>query len=368
MDFTGERFLPSANHGQEIEIEHVQRYRAILDLAAGKIILDAASGAGYGARILAESARLVCGIEIDLEAIRQAKDLYGDPRLTFVRGSVGCLPYHDGTFDLVVSFETIEHLPEALQREFLHEIKRVLKPGGILVMSTPDRRIYSDLPNYQNKYHLQEFYRDDFIAFLNVFFGEVRIWEQVSILSYLIANGGETNLRHIPVPGHAVNLHGKYLVALCSNEALPEVMLGCITLDNEGLHQRKIDRVVELQGEIEGKNQDIKNVWDEVHKRDATIAEMYEHTRNLEEKRDATFVSMLGQAQNLENNILAITKAISEKQQVNEQLLADLRACRAATETAEQERQKYETQLGHIYRSKAWRLIQKLYQLKNSVW
>lgn len=350
MDFTGERFIPCADLGQEIAIEHLQRYRAILDLAAGKTVLDAASGAGYGGMILAERAKMVCGIEIDQEAIQQAKDLYGGTNLLFARGSVGFLPFRGGAFDLVVSFETIEHLPEMIQRGFLQEIKRVLKPGGLLVMSTPDRRIYSDLPGYHNEYHLKEFYREEFTAFLSGSFGQVKMWEQVALLSYFIATGGEDSLRHIPIPGRPVSLHGKYLVALCSDEALPEVPLGCFSLDGEGLHQQKIDRVVELQGEIEGKNQDIKNVWAEVHKRDATIT------------------SMVGHIQNLEKNIVVMNEAIDEKQQVGGQLLADLTACRAVAEIAEQGRRTAEAQLEHIYRTKAWSFIQKLYRLKNLIW
>lgn len=350
MDFTGERFIPKTNLGSEIEIEHIQRYRAILDLVANKIVLDAASGAGYGSRILADSAKMVCGIEIDTEAILQAKDLYGCTNLMFAQGSVGLLPFRTGTFDLVISFETIEHLPAALQKEFLQEIKRVLKPDGLLVMSTPDRRIYSDLPGYHNEYHLKEFYREEFTAFLGDSFGQVKIWEQVALLSYLIGTGDESSLRHIPIPGRSVSLQGKYLIALCSDGALSEVPLGCITLDCDGLHQQKIDRVVELQGEIEGKNQDIKNVWDEVHKRDATIAAMAGHT------------------QNLEKDIAAITASLNGKQQVVERLLADLTTCQAAAESAEQGQRKAEAQLEHICRTKAWSFIQKMYRLKNLLW
>ena len=226
----------------------------------------------------------------------------------------------------------------------------MLKPAGLLVMSTPDRRVYSDLPGYHNEYHLKEFYREEFDAFLSGCFGQVRIWEQAALLTYLIATGDEASLRCIPIPGRSANLHGKYLVALCSEETLPEVRLGCVSLDGEGLHQQKIDRVVELQGEIVGKNQDIKNVWDEVHKRDATIAAMAGHIKNLEE------------------NIVAAAEAVKGKEHAAEMLLADLNAYRTAADTAEQGRREAEAQLEHIYSTKSWRFIQKLYRLKSLIW
>lgn len=343
MDFTGERFIPSAGLGQEIEIEHVQRYRAILALAAGKTVLDVATGAGYGGQILAERAKMVCGLEIDPEAVALAKERYGDANLFFIRGSVNSLPFPAGTFDLLVSFETIEHLSEETQKAFLQEIKRVLKPGGLLVMSTPDRLIYSDLPDYHNEYHLKEFYRNEYSAFLGSYFRQVKIWEQVALLSYLIATGIEVTLRQIHISSSQGSLQGKYLVALCSDGMIPEVSLGCITLDCEGLHQKKIDRVIALQGEIEGKNQDIKNVWDEVHKRDSTIAKMFEHVQNLEEK------------------VREFSADVIRKQIAIDQVQAELKVCQATVERAE-------AQLGKIYRTKAWRFIQKMYRMKNLVW
>lgn len=335
MDFTGERFIPSADLGQEIEIEHVQRYRAILDLAAGKTVLDAASGAGYGSRILAERAGLVCGLEIDPEAVAQARERYGDANLFFVQGSVSFLPFPAGTFDLIVSLETIEHLPEETQRQFLGEIKRVLKDAGVLVMSTPDRRIYSDLPAYHNEFHLKEFYREEFAAFLGGGFRHVEFLEQAAVLAYVIATGKETRFTHIPIPGPP-GLQGKYLVALCSDGPLPEAPSACLTIDREDLHQKKVARVIELQGEIEGKNQDISDVWKEVHKRDDTITEMRAIIQNHE--------------------------------QTIARLQAELVACQASLDVAVQAQEQAEQSLRHIRTTKAWRFIQKLYGVKNKLW
>lgn len=336
MDFTGERFVPSVDFvGQEIEIEHVQRYRAIADLAAGKIVLDAASGAGYGSRILAERAQLVCGVEIDQEAVSQAKERYGEANLVFVQGSVSSFPFPAETFDLIVSFETIEHLPEETQRQFLLEIKRALKVGGLLVMSTPDRLIYSDLPNYHNEFHQKEFYREEFTAFLGSNFSHIQFMEQTAILAYFIATDTDTNFKHVPLLGHPA-LQGKYLIALCSDGPLPGFHLACFTIDREDLHQKKIARIVELQGEIEGKNEDISHVWKEVHTRDDTIMEMSE--------------------------------VIKKNQQTIKILHEKLVACQESLKVAVQSQEKVEESLRHIYATKAWRFIQKLYSMKSKLW
>ena len=349
MDFTGERFIPCADLGQEIAIEHLQRYRAILDLAAGKTVLDAASGAGYGSRILAERARLVCGVEIDPEAVAQAQERYGDANLCFVQGSASFFPFPAGTFDLIVSFETIEHLPEETQRQFLLEIKRVLKVDGILVMSTPDRRIYSDLPDYHNEFHRKEFYREEFAAFLADGFSHVQFLEQAAVLAYFIATGKEANFTHVPIFGSPA-LQGKYLVALCSAVPLPDFPLACLTIDQEDLHQKKVARVIELQGEIEGKNEDISNVWKEVHKRDDTIMEM----SGVIQKKEQTVVEMSGVIQNSEQTI--------------KRLHAELAVCQASLEGSAQSQQKAEECLRHICATRAWRFIQKLYGVKNKLW
>jgi SAM-dependent methyltransferase len=79
---------------------------------------------------------------------------------------------------LVVSFETIEHLGEEDQRYFLAEIKRVLKPDGIAVFSTPNRTIYSDKPRYRNPFHIKEFYRKEFEVLLGQTFEHVGMFGQ----------------------------------------------------------------------------------------------------------------------------------------------------------------------------------------------
>ena len=120
MEFTGERYVP-AELG-EIRVEHMHRYAAALKLAAGKDVLDVACGEGYGSRLIAGVARAVTGVDISADAIGHANRAYGGlGNLAFRQGSATELPLADKSFDVVVSFETIEHLPQALQPAMLRE-------------------------------------------------------------------------------------------------------------------------------------------------------------------------------------------------------------------------------------------------------
>ncbi|RYG72359.1 class I SAM-dependent methyltransferase [Lentibacillus lipolyticus] len=141
LEDTGERIIPeNMRITNEMLMEHVARYHFASDYVNGRV-LDFASGAGYGTHILAKRAKAdvgeVIGVDMDSDAIQYARGTYHHPNSTFVEGDVtdASLPEKLGTFDCVVSFETIEHI-EA-EEQFLANIYALLKPGGTLILSTP---------------------------------------------------------------------------------------------------------------------------------------------------------------------------------------------------------------------------------------
>ena len=138
LDFTGERFTPECV--REIRYEHFHRYAFARHFCEGAQVLDAACGEGYGAALLSASASSVVGVDISAEAIDHASQRYAKhPNLNFKQADVTHLPFADDSFDRVVSFETLEHLEE--QEQLLSEFRRVLRPDGLLVISSPDKAI-----------------------------------------------------------------------------------------------------------------------------------------------------------------------------------------------------------------------------------
>lgn len=153
MEFTGERYVPTETG--EIRHEHLHRYAWCARLIGGKDVLDIACGEGYGSVMLAAHARSVVGVDIDQATIEHAKNMYaGRGNLRFERGDAAEIPLDDASVDVVVSFETIEHHDR--HREMIAEIRRVLRPDGILVLSSPNRDVYSKLSGQYNEFHVKE--------------------------------------------------------------------------------------------------------------------------------------------------------------------------------------------------------------------
>jgi lipopolysaccharide biosynthesis protein/SAM-dependent methyltransferase len=221
----GERFLPDFMHG-EIELEHLHRYRFASQFVADKQVLDIASGEGYGSALLAQLARKVIGVDVDQRAIGHARSKYGVANLEFRVGSCAQIPLEDKSVDVVVSFETIEHHTE--HEAMMAEIKRVLRPGGLLVISSPDRLTYSDKPNFHNPFHVKELYRDEFETLLGAHFKRFRVHGQRILFgSSIFAGTDRGKVAFQTLRSEGVNLGQPadpvYLVALASDGKLPAV-------------------------------------------------------------------------------------------------------------------------------------------------
>lgn len=175
LTFTGERFTPECV--REIWYEHMHRYAYAAPLVRGKRVLDAACGEGYGSALLAQSAASVLGLDLSDEAIAHARARYQQAGLQFAQTDVTALDeLADGSFDVIVSFETLEHVQA--QERMLAGFARLLAPGGLLLISTPDKHNYSDVPGYQNEHHVRELYRPEFEALLRMHFPALRISAQ----------------------------------------------------------------------------------------------------------------------------------------------------------------------------------------------
>ncbi len=355
-EFTGERFLPSLSG--EIAYEHWHRYAFARRFVEGRRVLDAACGEGYGTALLGAAAASVTGVDIDMASIDRARTTYADGnRIRFIASSCTGLPLPNASIDVVVSFETIEHLDAADQLAMLIEFARVLTPEGLLVISSPNKRLYSDERSYANEYHLHELYRDDLARLLARRFPAQRwhhqrlgywsgIWAereaQPSVAGTVEAWVGD---------GQGVAPYrtpeGMYFIVLAARarEALPaettNVSLFTDADDSElkraEANAREVLRLDGLLGENE-----------------AAFARHGEHIRHLEtlviererliEERDAAVQRHAAHVQHLEKVVVERDRAISER----DRSLAEVRMAREqdSAKVAEAEKQLISLEIG----------------------
>ena len=181
IEYTGERVVPGITP-PSVYREHIDRYVFAATLTGDKDVLDVACGTGYGVGYLAEmGAGKVMGVDCSLEAISYAHDWYSVKEKTeFLCADAVRLPFYDGAFDIVVSFETLEHI--RAYRKFLAECRRVLRDSGTLVCSTPNRRVFS--PNMEkpvNPFHVKEFWPDEFLGLLSKYFNNISLYGQCDV-------------------------------------------------------------------------------------------------------------------------------------------------------------------------------------------
>jgi len=262
LSFTGERFLPEREG--EIWYEHWHRYALARQLSQHRSVLDVACGEGYGAAMLAGNAERVTGVDISVDAIRHARSRYGhQANLEFIAASCDRLPFPDASFDLAISFETIEHIET--QQAFIAELARVLRPDGVLLLSSPNKRLYSDAHDYHNEFHVRELYRDELEELLcaafphrswlgqKLLFHSViwpAIWPEngdVAATEYLVGDGGQV------VAGRSPAVEPMYYIVACSrNPSMLPAALGRLSLFSDAAetvyrdYVRQTRRVLEL--------------------------------------------------------------------------------------------------------------------------
>jgi SAM-dependent methyltransferase len=171
--------------GKLIEAEHCGRYWWAARLAAGTVAIDVGCGSGYGAEILAASGAVaVSGVDLAAEVVASAQRDYGSDAVSFVCGDAAALPFEDGSFDLAVCFEVIEHLP--LGSGVIEEMHRVLRPGGLAVISSPNPAVYPP----GNLHHLHEYDPDELLAAVRQSFASAALYRQSPFLTAAILERG----------------------------------------------------------------------------------------------------------------------------------------------------------------------------------
>lgn len=235
LPFTGERYTPE--NALEIAAEHWHRYAFARALAPGRRVLDAACGEGYGSALLARAGADVLGVDIGADAVAHARARYaGIAGLRFEQADATALDAHaDASFDLVLSFETLEHVHA--QERLLDGFARLLAPGGLLLVSTPDKRTYTDLTGEVNPHHVRELYRDEFEALLAARFPARRLYGQKnlfqSVLWALDGQGGGAQASTLAADDTVVEGVGPapmYYLAACARDEAALASLPALSL------------------------------------------------------------------------------------------------------------------------------------------
>ncbi len=214
--FTGERLVPG-QVDSDLWNEHISRYAfaASFCTGAGRVV-DAGCGTGYGSHFLSPHARSVVGIDASSEAIYYAHTKYGGPKTRFLAGLCEGMPIASGSVDLIVAFEVIEHLSG--WPRFLSECKRLLAPGGVLLVSTPNKTDYTEARGAAgpNPFHVHEFELSEFASQLERLFPHVTIFGQNHASSIVF-----TAPAHLPAAAQFATLpddleSAAFFLAVCS--------------------------------------------------------------------------------------------------------------------------------------------------------
>ena len=179
LKWTGERFLPWMKVG-EIHYEHLHRYYFAKRFVKHKEVLDLGCGEGYGCSILLQDANSVTGIDKDEETIHHAKKKYAQDNIEFLTGSITQIPIEgEAIFDVITCFEVLEHIED--QEKLLKEVKRLLKPSGIFIVSTPNKTAFTD--EERSPFHKKELELSEFKKLLQTEFKETEFFYQSLFLT-----------------------------------------------------------------------------------------------------------------------------------------------------------------------------------------
>lgn len=258
---TGERMIPEFHRGNLIYAEHLTRYQSAQALVKGKVVLDIASGSGYGAKLLAETAAQVYGVDVSEDAVAYAQSHYGGKNIQYHVGNGERIPLKDNAVDVVVTFETIEHIED--YNAFLREVKRVLKPDGLAIISTPNDLEFAE----GNHFHLHEFEYKELTSLLKKEYKHVKPYFQATWKSVFIADEASMSQEGL-IDTQVVNLSPvapeKYLYffLLCSDRPITEEVESLLALgghysDREVMAERAQHQVelATFQGRVDSLQQ-----------------------------------------------------------------------------------------------------------------
>jgi SAM-dependent methyltransferase len=346
-----ERFDPATSSGRLVDAEHRARYWSAAALAAGRAVLDAGCGTGYGTLMLARAgAASVTAVDIAQDAVEQTLERV-DGRAEVVLGDVHQLPFEDASFDMVVCFEVIEHMDG--QDAALSEFARVLRPEGFLLISSPNRDVYTP----GNPHHVHEYTPPELEAALSLLFPSVTLlrqhaWVASGLLGDDVAEASESfeppvRLLEPLRPGHET-----YTVAVAAKGTppdLPEVVVLADAFEVRWWHEQLEGARQQLEGAREELVQALRRL-------DALRADDRDHRRQIDEL-GARLLELEQQGAQLADLRRRLDEVVLERASYGREVEAVL-----AERDAEIDRTT--RLLREIHSSRSWRLLKPLRALR----
>lgn len=247
LAWTGERMVPE--YQALGSIEHLHRYSMALELIKpGMTVLDAACGEGYGTNLISGYAEKVFGVDISKEAVEHAREKYQKKNIHFIEASAVKIPLDDKSIDLIISFETLEHLFE--QEKLILEFKRLLKKDGIIIISTPDKEYYKEAGI--NHYHVKELYFKEFENLLNPYFNNVKFVFQKNVTGSYIFNK-EANQKNIEFKGDFDHIEtfntikeAQFCIAFASDADIVNINVSNSFFDAKSIYESEKQEYIEI--------------------------------------------------------------------------------------------------------------------------
>ena len=264
-----ERMVPGEAN-EDLYAEHVVRYQFALNLVQAKSVLDCACGVGYGSALLAQQATWVLGVDNAPPAIARARAKYPATNLRYALGDAHSLPLRDCAVDVVVSFETIEHLAEP--ERFVHEARRVLNDQGLFLVSTPNTAVYRTEDGVVNPFHLHEFKVGDFLDLLTSYFPSVQLLAQRQQSAMILGPSGPSLMRawfaDEREPVADILERSPYVLAVCGREPVDAV--GVVRFESGGSRFHEVvSWARSLEGDVSAARAHVERLQSELDDRTA---------------------------------------------------------------------------------------------------
>lgn len=284
LGFTGERIVPQAdncepNFASRMYQEHIARYLFAGQIIEGKAVLDVGCGVGYGSQRLAQmGASAVHAFDLSKDAIQHAAAHYADPRVHYETGNAEEFSF-EGRFDVAICFELIEHVRHP--RKVLENIKRALKPDGILIMSTPRA-----LEQKRTHFHEHEFGLDEYVSTIREYFSTVDIYVENNHFSSLVTSSCPQELRRIEClkDQFGASLADVFIAVATSSEAPLPKLEPVLALDDDA-YVTMLERDVAILHKAETDFQEAATAREkEIHRLEQEYNVLFERSEELSKK------------------------------------------------------------------------------------